>query len=167
MSIQNQEVLLVALEIHLRTPTSFLSSSYLHTILPTAIPKSLNSCAFRDDFIFLLTYVPKRSHPSFWNRTAASPFLPSQTPMDLIHSYLLQISFPYLVSVHCKQSFVEFNRLELLLGEFMLNTFCIGQFHLFLWIKDILVLQKSHTMRRFHYIPWRRKGPWVFNLTTV
>jgi len=104
-------------------------------------------------FFFLLTYVPTPSGLIFRHRTAAYPFLPSQTLLEQICSYLLQTSFPYLVSVHCQQSFVEFDRLELFLGEFMLNAFCIGQLHLFLRVKDILVLGKSHITRRFHYIP--------------
>lgn len=47
----------------------------------------------------------------------------------------------HLVSVHGQQGFVDLNGLQLFLGQFVLNPLSIGQFHLFLGVKHILVLE--------------------------
>lgn len=47
----------------------------------------------------------------------------------------------HLVSVHGQQGFVDLNGLQLFFGQFVLNPLSIGQFHLFLGVKHILVLE--------------------------
>lgn len=54
--------------------------------------------------------MPKPSGPVFWNRTAASPFLPSQTPVDLIHLQLLtadQFPLPGLCTLQAKLCWIQ------------------------------------------------------------
>lgn len=52
----------------------------------------------------------------------------------------------YLVSIHCQEGFVELNGLKLLLHQLVFDTYSARQFHLFLWVKHILVLWKQEML---------------------
>lgn len=56
--------------------------------------------------------------------------------------HIVQKLGDHLVSVHSQQGFVDLNGLQLFFGQFVLNPFSTGQFHLLLGVKHILVLEE-------------------------
>lgn len=61
-------------------------------------------------------------------------------PSGLKHTVQYKLS-GHLVRVHGQQGFVDLNCLQLFSGQLVLNTLSIGQFHLFLGVKHVLVLE--------------------------
>lgn len=74
-------------------------------------------------------------------------------PRRWMHWWSRVTAGPHLVGVHGEQGFVEVNGLELLLHQLVLNAFGVGQLHLLLRVKHVLVLLEEFWSRL-------RKGYW-------
>lgn len=96
-----KKALLVALQMHLRTPhTPYISHSSSHhpPYSNTQVTTQLASCSFQDSFFFLLTCLNQ-------HRTAAYPFLSGQTPVESAESlvtYSRSVSPTWLVYIASK-----------------------------------------------------------------
>lgn len=58
----------------------------------------------------------------------------------------------HLVGVHGQQGLVQVNGLELLLHQLVLDTFGVGQLHLLLGVKHVLVLLEHHGIKQLQWI---------------